>query len=234
MKIRILETVSGAREARGLTVIIDVFRAFSLEPYLISRGAEYILAVGKEETARRLKREHPGAVLIGERKGVMLPGFDYGNSPSQTEDADVRGKMIIHTTSAGTQGIVNAEGASEIITGSLVNAGAVADYILAAAPDEVSLVAMGLSGKVSAPEDVLCARYIYSQLTGSAFNMKSELAALKDTESAAKFFREENRDIFPERDYDLCTRTDCFGFVLKVRKLGEDVFMVRKAAPVPA
>ncbi len=39
---------------------------------------------------------------------------------------DIVGKTIIHTTSAGTQGIVNTAYASEIITGSLVNAKAVA------------------------------------------------------------------------------------------------------------
>ena len=66
MNIEIFELVTGAQKARGLTVIIDVFRAFSLEPYLFSRGAAEILAVGKEETARRLKAEHPDAVLIGE------------------------------------------------------------------------------------------------------------------------------------------------------------------------
>ena len=31
MEIQILELIEGARAARGLTVIIDVFRAFTLE-----------------------------------------------------------------------------------------------------------------------------------------------------------------------------------------------------------
>ena len=31
MKIEILECIEGAKKAEGLTVIIDVFRAFSLE-----------------------------------------------------------------------------------------------------------------------------------------------------------------------------------------------------------
>ncbi len=227
MNVEILELVTGARKARGLAVIIDVFRAFSLEPYLFSRGAAEILAVGKEETARKLKAEYPDAVLIGERLGVKLPGFDYGNSPSQTEGADLAGRLVIHTTSAGTQGLVNAAGADRIITGSLVNASAVARYIRETAPDHVSLVAMGLNGKESAPEDLLCARYIRSILEAQPFDMQNELHLLRQTESGKKFFRAENQTVFPEADYHLCTRYDIFPFVLQVRRETEDIFRVR-------
>ncbi len=164
MKIQILQMIEGARKARGLTVVIDVFRAFSLECYLMAKHPSRLCPVGAEQTARDLKRRYPEAVLIGERHGVILPGFEYGNSPSQTEAAELEGKMMIHTTSAGTQGIVNASGATEILTGSLVNAAAIARYIKASDTEEVSLVAMGWEGKEEAPEDVLCARYIKSLL----------------------------------------------------------------------
>ena len=56
-EIKIFECIEGAKHAKGFTVIIDVFRAFSLEPYLFSRGTECIYAVGKEETARDLKKK---------------------------------------------------------------------------------------------------------------------------------------------------------------------------------
>ena len=42
MNIKILHLLTGAKEATGLTVIIDVFRAFSLEAYLFSQGAEVL------------------------------------------------------------------------------------------------------------------------------------------------------------------------------------------------
>ena len=172
MNIQILEMIEGARQAKGLTVIIDVFRAFSLECYLMAKHPAQLCPVGAKETAYAWKENHPEAVLIGERHGVILPGFQYGNSPSQTADADLEGKTLIHTTSAGTQGIVNAAGAEEIITGSLVNAAAIARYIQKVQPDQVSLVAMGLEGKASAPEDVLCARYIKSLVEGTSLDME--------------------------------------------------------------
>lgn len=122
MEIRILELIEGAKKAEGLTVIIDVFRAFSLECYLYARGASAVFPAGSVEEARHMKQVHPEYLLIGERRGRRCEGFDYGNSPSQTRNADLSGKKIVHTTSAGTQGIVNAVHAEEILTGSLVNA----------------------------------------------------------------------------------------------------------------
>ena len=126
MKIELLQGIEGARQARGLAVIIDVFRAFSLECYLFASGAQRVLAVGQEETARRLKRENPGYVLIGERGGAKIPGFEYGNSPYQLREAELSGRTAIHTTSAGTQGLAGAGEAEELVTASLVNARAVA------------------------------------------------------------------------------------------------------------
>lgn len=51
MKIDILQLLDGARSARGLTVVIDVFRAFSVECYALSGGAKTIYAVGDIDQA---------------------------------------------------------------------------------------------------------------------------------------------------------------------------------------
>ncbi|MDO4975669.1 MAG: 2-phosphosulfolactate phosphatase [Eubacteriales bacterium] len=226
MNIEILEMIDGAKKAKGLTVIIDVFRAFSLETYLFARGAKEIYAVGKEQTARLLKMHHQDFVLIGERGGKILPGFDYGNSPFQTKDGDFVGKSIIHTTSAGTQGIINAEGASEIITGSLVNAKAIASYIRKKNPKQVSLVAMGLAGKKRGTEDYLCARYIKSLLLDEPFSMEDELAMLRKDDLVQKFFDPELQEIFPKEDYFMCIDYGRFDFVLRVEPFEKDTYRV--------
>lgn len=75
MKINKLSLVDGAKKSKGLTVIIDVFRAFSTSCYLFSAGAEEIIPVEKVEEARRLKEENSELILIGERGGKKLPGF---------------------------------------------------------------------------------------------------------------------------------------------------------------
>ena len=168
---------------------------------LLSRNMniEIYHLLGREETAWELKREHPEYLMAGERGGVILPGFDYGNSPSQTEHADFRGKILIHTTSAGTQGLVHtcAAGADEIITGSLVNASAIASYIASRNPERVSLVCMGNSGIAPAPEDELCADIRW-------------------------------KDVFPVKDLIMCLEYDRFPFVLKACQCSDDVFKITR------
>ncbi|MBQ0058788.1 MAG: 2-phosphosulfolactate phosphatase, partial [Lachnospiraceae bacterium] len=215
--------------------VIDVFRAFSLEAYMMAAGADKILAVGAEETARRLKAEHPEYVLAGERHGVILPGFDLGNSPWQARELDLMGKTVVHTTSAGTQGLVAASrGADQILTGALVNAKAIASYIAGKNPENVSICCMGVEGLEEAPEDELCGRYLnYLLNVGNAsasqtFDMDSELEVLRHTGEGAKFFEAETQHIFPERDYWMSTQVDRFDFVLEARQIAEDIFEVKK------
>ena len=230
MDIKILHLLEGADQARGLTVVIDVFRAFSLECYLFSRGVQKIYAVGREETAWELKREHPEYLMAGERGGVILPGFDYGNSPFQTEHADFQNRILIHTTSAGTQGLVHssAAGADEILTGSLVNASAIAAYIQNRDPEQVSLVCMGNSGIAPAPEDELCARYIRSLLIGDTIEMGPEILSLVNEPSVARFFDIRWKEVFPVKDLIMCLEYDRFPFVLKAGQCSEDVFEITR------
>lgn len=221
MEIRILHMVEGAKAARGIAVIIDVFRAFTVETYLMRNNARKIIPVGNVDTAFAYQKAHPGTLLCGEREGVMIPGFDFGNSPSQLEHADLTGKTVVHTTSAGTQGIANAVHADEIITGSLVNASAVAEYIRRKNPEQVSLVCMGLNCLRPIEEDTLCAEYIQSLLEGKPLeNMEARMADLKNT-SGAKFFDPEKQSVFPRRDFELCIQLDSVPFVLRLTKDAE-------------
>lgn len=214
MEVRILQLLEGAKQAEGLTVIIDVFRAFSVEAYIMAKGAEKILPVGDINFAYKYKEQNPDAILIGERDGRIQEGFDYGNSPSQIEDVCFKGKTVVHTTSAGTQGIANAKNASEILTGSLVNAAAIARYIKKQQPEIVSLVCMGLAAKTETQEDTLCARYIKSLLENDPIELKDEIESLKET-SGKKFFDPAQQTVFPEKDFYMSTQVNKFDFVLR-------------------
>ena len=226
-KINTLHLIDGAKQAEGLTVIIDVFRAFSLECYLYDMGVKEIRPVGTIDEAFSLRRRIKDSVLIGERHGKKCEGFDYGNSPSTIPREHVAGKTIIHTTSAGTQGIVNAVGASEIITGSLVNAKAVAKYIMIRQSEIVSLVCMGNEGLRPAAEDELCAAYIKSILEGKEFpNFEQKVSNLK-IHGGAHFFDKFSQHIFPEDDFWMCIDYDLFSFIIKIDK-DELGFITRK------
>lgn len=226
-EVKILHLIEGAKRAEGLTIIIDVFRAFSLECYLYDMGVKEIRPVGTIEEAFNLKSALKDSVLIGERHGKKCDGFDYGNSPSSIPAENVIGKTIIHTTSAGTQGVVNAKNASEIITGSLVNAKAVAEYIIAKKPETVSLVCMGNGGVRPAKEDELCAEYIKSLLEGNELpNFEQRVAELQN-DGGQHFFDKTRQEIFPQDDFLMCIKYNKFPFVIQIEK--DDIgFITRK------
>ena len=228
MDIRILQLVDGAKQAEGVTVIIDVFRAFSLESYLMSQGAETILPIGDLELAYKLKQAHPDWLLAGERGGKILPGFDMANSPTDLMNGiDVAGKTIVHTTSAGTQGISNASRATTILCGALVNAKATAEYIRSLNPGVVSLVCMGLSAVTPTEEDTLCAQYIKSLLEDKPIPLGDAIEYLKRT-SGAKFFDKSKNTVFPEMDFHHCTQVDKFPFALRIDNVSDGIARVVK------
>ena len=218
MKIRTEHLIEGAKQADGLVVVIDVFRAFSLECWLYDMGVKEIRPVGLISDALAWRGKDPDCVLIGERHGRKLDGFDFGNSPSTVDPEAVRGRRIIHTTSAGTQGVTNALHAEEILTGSFLNARAIADYIRKKAPETVSLVCMGKEGLESAEEDELCALYLKSLLEGHEMpDADDRLKALR-TGGGRHFFDQDLQDVFPEKDFWMCIDRDRFDFVIRIEK----------------
>lgn len=217
MKIDILEFTEGARNGRGVVVIIDVFRAFSVACYAVDAGAVRIIATSEVSKAFELKKSYRNAVLVGEREEKKIEGFEFGNSPTEIIKADLSGKTVIHTTTAGTQGLVNASEADIILTGSLVNARAIVKYIKFLNPDHVSLVAMGYRATISADEDLLCAQWIAGELNNNNSVSQEKIAGLRYT-SGSRFFIPANIDFSPPTDFFLCTMLNRFDFVLKATK----------------
>ena len=234
MEVKILQLLDGAKDARGLTVIIDVFRAFSTACYVYDLGAVKIIPIGEIDQAYRLKEKNSDFVLIGERNEQKPAGFDFGNSPSQLKAEKITGKTIVHTTSSGTQGIANAKKADEIITGSFVNAAAIVKYIQQKQPKTVSLVCMGYACEYPTDEDTLCAEWIKNELEtppspearqaclSSGGKEKSigfkEMVEVIRCGSGARFFDPEKQSWSPQADFELCLHLNRFDFVLKVER----------------
>ena len=217
MKVKILEFVEGARKATGLAVIIDVFRAFSVTCYAIDSGVSRLIATAGVNDALQLKMKYKNSCLAGERDEKKIEGFDFGNSPTEIIKADLNEKTLIHTTTAGTNGLVNAVNADIVITGSIVNTGAIINYIKAHKPEYVSLVAMGYRASISAEEDLLCAEMIADGLAGRVVDYEKRISDLQNS-SGSRFFNPANLDFSPPTDFFLCTMKDRFNFVLKASR----------------
>ncbi len=214
MNVHILHLASDAEKARGLAVIIDVFRAFSVVCYLFDRGVAKIIAVQDIDLAFELRQRDPRIVLVGERHALKIPGFDYGNSPTEILEADLGGRSVVHTTHAGTQALLAAGNAKDIITGSFVNAGAIVRYIKSAGPSEISLVCAGFEGRLETLEDTLCAEYLQDLLGGRSPDFEAIRERIRRSDCSRRFLHPTERTC-PQKDLDLCLDLDRFGFVVR-------------------
>ena len=197
--------------------MIDVFRAVTVAPHLIAAGAARVIPVAGVEDALALRERLPGVVLIGERHARRLPGFDAGNSPTEVVALDVAGRPVAHTTHAGTQGLVAATGADEVLAASLVNVSALVRYVRARAPHQVTIVRMGHEARERCAEDDLCAEVLLDLCEGGrAPSTETVRERLRDAPAARKFF-DPACDWAPRPDFDYCTDVDRFDFVLRLR-----------------
>ncbi len=227
MEITIVHLHNGAEAARGLTVVIDVFRAFSTACYIMNNGAEKIIPVGSVEEAYQWKKENPGVVLVGERNERKCEGFDFGNSPTHLEHIDFSGKTVVLTTSAGTRGLVSATKATRLLTGSFVNAEAIAQYIEFNKPEAVTLVAMGYNAERPSQEDTFCAEWIKSRLEGTRLPLGPMVEVLRYGDGA-RLLDPANHLHSPASDFDLCLDLNRFGFVLEAGKNKEGYMELQK------
>ena len=110
-------------------VAIDVIRATTTAVTALSLGHR-IFTVATPEEARKMALEHPGALLVGEQKGVLPDGFDLTNSPYQIAEKLSGSKMIILVSSSGTRLIVNAIGLTPVFIGCFRNLTALARHLI--------------------------------------------------------------------------------------------------------
>jgi 2-phosphosulfolactate phosphatase len=208
VKVCVTRLLEGARGATGHVVIVDVFRAFTTAAFCVAAGAREVVLVGDHEQALAMKRDDPKLFLTGEIGGKPIPGFDVGNSPSQIEGLDLAGRRVVQRTSSGTQGVVAATKATEILLGSLVIGSATARYLAEAS--EVTIVAMGSAAQQPSEEDEIGAAVIAARLRGEAD--PPPIVLHDDTEWP---------EWFPRRDAELALEIDRFSFALPVRREGE-------------
>jgi len=214
MRIHVADFVAGAASARGVAIVIDVFRACSLQAHALAAGAIAIVPVEGVEEAQALKVQHPEWLLVGERHARRLPGFDCGNSPTEVLREPVRGRTLIRTTHAGTQGLTAAFAvADRVFTGALVNLSATIAAVRALRPAEVTIVAMGHEARERCVEDDLCREALLAGLRGEPLDTRDWAMRLRAAPAATKFF-DPVADWAPIEDFDYCTAVDSIPFAV--------------------
>ena len=216
MEIKITRNVEGAKEAEGIVVIIDVFRAFSTVYYIIEKGAKKIIPFDENEIAFDIKKENSSCLIIGEYKGTKIDGFDYGNSPSDVKKLDFKNRNVLLKTSKGTKGLINVDKdkADEIIIGSFLCIDAIINHIKKKNPEKVTLVCMGEPDDSQSYEDEICAECIKDGFQGKEVNYKQIYNLVKNSPASKRFY-DNDIEHTPKEDFELCMDFNSFDYIIK-------------------
>lgn len=145
-----------------VAIVVDCIRATTTISHALETGYASVTCVGEVDDARAERAD--GVLLGGERHGVLIEGFDLGNSPA--EYAERKGDRLVLTTTNGTRAILQSvEEASTVLVGALVNAQALVDAAIVAAPSDGTIVVRcaGVRGEV-ALDDVYVAGVLMQRL----------------------------------------------------------------------
>jgi len=160
----------------NIIVVIDIFRATSTIVTALANGARSVIPVSSVDEARRLKAN--GFLIAGEKNGIPIDGFDFGNSPLDFINVEkIKNKDIVITTTNGTQAIQVAKDKGQIIIGSFLNLNAVADYVLQQNKDLVLLCA-GWKNKFNLEDFVFAGSLTHYLYSTEKYELDSDSALL--------------------------------------------------------
>lgn len=225
IEVRIASLLEGAQSAKGVVVIIDVYRAFTTEAIAFEKGVEKIILVAEIDEALKLRDQGVGDLCVGEVEGKRPDGFDFNNSPHELSQADLKGKVLIHSTRAGTVGVTAAEKADMIYGGSLAVAQATVDAIVKQNPELVTCVAMGWAGKDRTDEDEQCAFFLRNLLGGRKPDEQAVRSLILAGKESLKF-GDPSQPHFHAEDRDLALDINRADFAIRIQK--EDGLLVAR------
>jgi 2-phosphosulfolactate phosphatase len=163
--------------AGKIVVVIDVFRATSAISTALEYGIKEIIPV--RDIHEALEYKSKGYIAAAERKGAVVEGFDFGNSPYAFMDEGLRNQSVVLTTSNCTAAILEVkDNAAQVLMGAFTNFTALTQHLLDAKEDVILLCA-GWKNRYSL-EDSLFAGAVVDRLyddflveCDSAFAMKN-------------------------------------------------------------
>ena len=143
-------------------IVIDVIRATTTLTTVFDSGATRVYAANSLEQAQQAARRFPHRLLCGERHGLPVAGFDYGNSPAQFAQTDLKGRELILTTTNGTRAFYACPASSTRLAGCFYNAHAVTARALTLAQEKGSNVVIVCAAESNyfALDDATCAGYL--------------------------------------------------------------------------
>lgn len=224
------EVSETALQGNGV-VVMDILRAGTTICQALRSGCKEIIPVASIEQAIDLAGNliKDKTLLCGERNGIIIPGFNLGNSPFEYTSERVAGKSLIFTTTNGTVALDKAKRAREVVIGGFVNFLSILEFMKRWESD-ISLLCAGDKGRLSLEDSVCAGMFVWHlkryfgkdvHLTDSARaveilygKFKNKLGELVSTTAHGLYLR----SIKFEEDVKLCAQIDALPIIPIYRK----------------
>jgi 2-phosphosulfolactate phosphatase len=213
----------------GVAVVIDVLRATSTIVAALNSGAKCIIPCGEVDEARQISSRFPtgAAILGGERGGMRISGFDFGNSPAEYEAGRVNERTIVFTTTNGTRALNRARLARRVLVAAMLNLSAVV-AALSAESGTIHIVCAGTDGRVTLEDALVAGTIVHClEVKGLDFDLLDDSTRLarslyltqsQDYDGTLALFRTSRGglnliDCGLDSDIAFCARVDQFAIV---------------------
>lgn len=161
-----------------IVVVIDVLRATSAICSAFQNGVKALIPVPTVEEAKEYQAK--GYLVGAERKGQIVEGFDFGNSPYSYMKPELVDQEVVLSTTNGTKAIDVAKDAETVVIGALNNLDALCDWLIKQNKNTLCLCS-GWQDKFNL-EDTICAGAIMDKLLDTGSYTSDE-----DSSIAAKY-----------------------------------------------
>ena len=195
-----------------VAVVIDVLRATTTIAWALNNGADAIQVFADLELLKNtaMQWDQNKRLMLAERGGKKIEGFDLGNSPLSVTRETVYGKRLFMSTTNGTKSLKKVQDVEYLFAMALPNRKAVAERIISLNKKNILILGSGWEGSYSL-EDSLAAGALASYIKE---NFSSEVSIANDELQASLALWE-----FWENDILKCLKTATHG--KRLTRLGD-------------
>ena len=148
-------------EDNTIVVMLDAIRASATICTAFMNDVELIIPVSDKDVAKDYRNR--GYIIAGEREGEKLKDFDYGNSPFNFSEENIKGRKLAFTTTNGTQAVNLVKNGKnkniELIIGSFINISALVDFLNRQKKD-ILILCSGWKFTVNIEDSLLAGRIV--------------------------------------------------------------------------
>lgn len=198
-----------------VSVIIDVFRAFTTACYVLEQTPKKYIYAAKTKVLERLALNYTNTLFIGKNEIGADIKYDIPNSPTRVQEINLSNRVILHRTEAGSKGVLSSVDADIILAASFVNARATVKYIKKLQKPEIKIIPMGHEANSPSIEDDICAEYIRCLINEKSLDINPFIKKLR--KESGKYFFLEDQWQYPKEDFRYCLEINKFDFAIQAK-----------------